>query len=90
MPVRDGIHQAFARRCPPVAPGHVGRGAALVQEHEARRLHVALPHPPAAAMPGHVGPILLRGPQALFLYDNLSRRSVSEMVESAFTMMPRA
>src|SRR4029078_2305917 len=66
-----------------------GRGC-LVDEDEALRIHVTLPHPPAAAVPGHVGPILLAGSQSLFLCDSPRRWSMSAMVESAFTTMPRA
>src|SRR4051812_12413983 len=46
--------------------GHrCGRGG-LVGEDEALPTHVALPPPPAAPVPGHVGPILLGRSQALF------------------------
>src|SRR4051795_6989787 len=70
--------------------GHrCGRGG-LVDEDEALTIHVALPPPPAAPVPGHVGPILLGRSQALFLCDRSSRCSMSAMVESAFTMIPRA
>ena len=43
-----------------------GQHAALVQKHQAGRLHEALPHLPAAAVPGHIGPILLGGSQGFF------------------------
>src|SRR3954463_11496289 len=51
---------------PAGAPDHVRGRAGLVQEHEAGRIHVALPDAPAAAVAGHVGPVLLGGSQALF------------------------
>ncbi|MCC2652467.1 MAG: hypothetical protein K0Q60_2630, partial [Microvirga sp.] len=42
-------HPLFARRFP-IAMRHVDGGADLVQEHEAARIHAALPHPKAAAL----------------------------------------
>ena len=66
MPVRDGVDQALALWSPPVAPRHVGGDPALVQENEAGRLHEPLPHLPAAAVPRHVGPILLSSSQGFF------------------------
>src|SRR5215212_9114647 len=61
-----GIDQALAPGAPAVEAGHrCGRGG-LVDEDEALPIHVALPHPPAAPVPGHVGPILLGRSQALF------------------------
>src|SRR3954469_23044895 len=65
---------------PAGAPDHVRGRAGLVQEHEAVRIHVALPHPPALAMAGDVGPVLLAGSQALVLCDKPSRWSMSAMV----------
>src|SRR5215213_597205 len=86
---RHRIDQALAPGVPAVEAGH-GRGRArLVDEDEAVRIHVALPHPPASAVAGHIGPVLLAGSQALFLCDRSSRCSMSAMVDSAFTTMPR-
>src|SRR6185295_19163002 len=86
---RCRIDQALAPWTPAGAAGHrCGRGG-LDDEDEALSIHVALPHPPAAAVAGHVGPILLGRSQALFLCDSPSRWSMSAMVESAFTTMPR-
>src|SRR3712207_1289379 len=82
--------QALALWTPAGAPDHVGGRAGLVQEHEAVRIHVALPDAPAAAVPGDIGPVVLAGSHALFLCDSPSRWSMSAMVESAFTMMSRA
>src|SRR4051794_26930332 len=90
VPLRSCIDQTLALETPAGAPDHVRGRAGLVQEHEAVRIHVALPHPPAVAMAGDVGPVLLAGSQALFLCDKPSRWSMSAMVESAFTTMPRA
>src|SRR3954451_21038762 len=90
MTRRHRIDQALASWTPAGEAGHrCGRGG-LVDEDEALTIHVALPHPPAAAVPGHVGPILLAGSQALFLCDRPSRWSMSAMVDSAFTTIPRA
>src|SRR3954465_6495872 len=90
MTRRHRINQALAPGAPAVEAGHrCGRGC-LVDEDEALTIHVALPHPRAAAVPGHVGPILLAGSQALFLCDRPSRWSMSAMVDSAFTTIPRA
>src|SRR5215210_2870229 len=87
---RRCIDQALAPWAPAVEAGHrCGRGG-LVDEDEALTIHVALPRPPAAPVPGHVGPILLGRSQALFLCDRSSRCSMSAMVDSAFTAIPRA
>src|SRR3954453_1072726 len=90
VPKRRCIDQALAPWAPAVEAGHrCGRGG-LVDEDEALTIHVMLPHPPAAPVPGHVGPILLGRSQALFLCDRSSRCSMSAMVDSAFTAIPRA
>src|SRR3954451_19182441 len=89
MTRRHRIDQALASWTPAGEAGHrCGRGG-LVDKDEALTIHVALPHPPAAAVPGHVGPILLGRSQALFLCDRSSRCSMAAMVDSAFTTMPR-
>src|SRR3954470_9413719 len=86
---RRCIDQALAPGAPAVEAGHrCGRGG-LVDEDEALTIHVALPHPPAGPVAGHVGPILLGRSQALFLCDRSSRCSMSAMVDSAFTTIPR-
>src|SRR3954452_9777171 len=87
---RRCIDQALAPGAPAVEAGHRCGCGGLVDEDEALRIHVALPHPPAAPVPGHVGPILLGRSQALFLCDKPSRWSMSAMVDSAVTTMPRA
>src|SRR3954469_3800156 len=89
MTRRHRIDQALASWTPAGEAGHrCGRGG-LVDDDEALTIHVALPHPPAAAVPGHVGPILLGRSQALFLCDRSSRCSMSAMVDSALTTIPR-
>src|SRR3954470_20664989 len=90
MTRRHRIDQALASWTPAGEAGHRCGGGGLVDEDEALAIHVTLPHPPAAAVPGHVGPILLGRSQALFLCDKPSRWSMSAMVDSAFTTMPRA
>src|SRR5215203_3908273 len=86
--------KVVVRQCPcgaPAgAPDHVRGCAGLVQEYEAVRIHVALPDAPAPAVAGHIRPVLLGGSQALFLCDRPRRCSMSAMVDSAFTTMPRA
>ena len=84
------IDQALAPGTPAIAPGHVGGGARLVQEHEALRIHVALPHAPASPVARHVRPVLLGGPQRLFLCDRPSRRNVLQMVEMWPPSIPRS
>src|SRR3954462_620246 len=83
------IDQALAPGAPAGEAGHRCGGGGLVDEDEALRIHVALPHPPATPVPGHVGPILLGRSQALFLCDRSNRCSRSAMVDSALTTIPR-
>src|SRR3954452_9846116 len=90
MTRRHRFAQALASWTPAGEAGHRCGCGGLVDEDEALRIHVTLPHPPAAAVPGHVGPILLGRSQALFLCDKPSRWSMSAMVDSAVTTMPRA
>src|SRR3954469_3410111 len=90
MTRRRRIDQALAPGTPAREAGHRCGGSGLVNKDKALPTHVPLPPPPAAAVPGHVGPILLAGSQALFLCDRPSRCSMSAMVESAFTTIPRA
>jgi hypothetical protein len=54
--------QALVRQAPAVAPGQVGGGAGLVEEHEPRRVHERLPGAPPPTLAGDVGPVLLRRP----------------------------
>ena len=44
MAPRRRIDQALAPRPPAIGADHVGLGARFIQEHEAVRVHVALPH----------------------------------------------
>ena len=75
MAMRHGIDQALAPKAPAVAPRHVGGGAGLVEEHEARGVHVALPDTPAPALARDIGPVLLGRSQRLFLCRRPIRRS---------------
>jgi hypothetical protein len=90
MPPGGRIDQAPASRPPAVGANHVGRGARLVQEHEAVRVHVALPHAPAPPLASDIGPVLLGCPQRLFLCDKPSRRSLLQMVEICPASIPRS
>jgi hypothetical protein len=67
---------ASTTRCPrnalPVAAGHVGGGAGLVEKHKADRIQKALPHAPVSSLVHHIGPVLLGGSQALFCADPLA------------------
>src|SRR3954453_587237 len=58
-----GIDQALAPGAPAVEAGHRCGCGGLVDEDEALTIHGALPPPPAAPVPGHVGPILLGPPR---------------------------
>src|SRR5918912_1397193 len=87
--VRRRIDQAFASRAPAIQTRHRRCNGRLVQKHEGRRVHVALPDPPTATLPGDIRPVLLARSQRLFLCDRPSRYSISAIVESAFTSMPR-
>jgi hypothetical protein len=66
MAMGDRIDQALALGTPAIPADHVRGCAGLVDEDEAVRIHVALPHPPALAVSGDIGPVLLGGSQALF------------------------
>ena len=89
MSVWRGVDQALAAGTAPLAAHHVRRSPGLIQEHEAVRVHVALPDPPASAIVGDIGPVLLGRPQALFLRVSPLRRSQRKMVEGARTTTPR-
>ncbi len=76
VPVRRRIDDALSARRPAITAGHVGSGSGLVEEHEAARIHIALPAPPAAALLRYIGPILLGRSQRLFLRVSPMRRRV--------------
>ena len=46
----------------------IGLGPGLVQKDQSGRVKARLPPPPEAARSGNVGPVLLTGPECLFLY----------------------
>src|SRR3546814_3832360 len=84
------VDQALALGAPAIASSHIGGRAGLIQEHKRGRIHEALPDPPALTMIGNVGPILLGGPQRLFLWDRPSRLRVDQIVESEPGWIPRS
>ena len=49
-----------------IHPGHLGRGPALVDEHQSLRVEIGLPLEPGEAAPGYVGTRLLGGVRGLF------------------------
>jgi hypothetical protein len=65
MSVWRGVDQALAAGRAAIAAHHVRRSTGLVQEHEVGRVHVALPDPPASAILGDIGSVLLGRSQAL-------------------------
>ena len=90
MAVWSGVDKAIAFRTPAIAADHVGGHSRLVEKDKRGRVHVALPNPPLLAMAGNVRAVLLSGPQALFLCERPSRRSVNQIVVSEPGAMPRA
>jgi hypothetical protein len=89
MTVWSGINQALSPRPPTAAADHVAASTGLIQEHEADRIEMALPDPPALAAPGYVRSILLGRPQRLFWCDSPSRRRVDQIVVKEPASMPR-
>src|SRR5215213_3116677 len=73
-PVRYADPKASPTRSPPVAPGPVGRGPGLVDEHEPRRIKVELALEPGLAPLANIRPVLLGGMRRLFLRVILWRR----------------
>ena len=66
MPMRDGRQQAQAARAPAVAPGHVGAGPGLVEEHQALGIERRLAADEDAPRLGDVSALLLGGVQAFY------------------------
>ncbi len=62
----ESWRQACSARRPAVAPGHVGLGPGLVDEHQSRRIDALLMASPAPAMALYVGAILLACDERLF------------------------
>ncbi len=60
MSMRRGIDPSLSSRRAPLAAGHVGGHAGLVQEDKAACVHEALPHPKTAALLGYVRIIRLQ------------------------------
>ena len=65
VPMRHRSDQPLAASAAAVKTGHLGRQPGLVEKHEAGRIHVALPDPPAVSPIGNIGTVLLGRPQAL-------------------------
>lgn len=84
------VDQALALGTPAIASSHIGGRAGFIQEHKRGWVHEALPHPPALTMIGNVRPILLGGPQRLFLWDRPNRLRVDQIVESEPGWIPRS
>jgi hypothetical protein len=55
----------------------IGLGSRFVQKDQTRRIEAALPPPPCLACPDQIGPILLTGPECLFLYVSPIRASTT-------------
>ena len=66
MAVRHGRPAALSPGCPTVAPGHLGRGAGLVDEDEAFRLQLGLYLEPGQPPLPDVRPLLLGGVRRFF------------------------
>jgi hypothetical protein len=64
---RGGV-QALAAGRPPAQAGQIGFGARLIEEDEPRRVETPLAAPPRPPRFLEVGPVLLTGPERLFLY----------------------
>ena len=60
-------NQPLAARASAVEPGHLGRGAGLVDKHQIVRPPFGLLRPPLLARFGYVGAVLLGGALRLFL-----------------------
>src|SRR5215217_2848442 len=68
---------------PSVAPGHVGGGPGLVDEHQPRRVEIQLALEPRLAPPADVGAVLLGRVRRLVLREILCRR---QKRQSALTL----
>ena len=66
--------QALPTQGSPIAPGHVGGGPGLVDEHKARRVEVELAIEPGLAPLQDIGALLLGGVRRLFLRVMACRR----------------
>jgi hypothetical protein len=66
MPVRNGGSAALSFQGPAAQPGHLGRGAGLVDEDQVLRIKVGLGCEPGPAPGCNVGPLLLGGVRRFF------------------------
>jgi hypothetical protein len=76
--MRNLGYQPLAALAAPVATCHVGLSPGLVDEHQARRVNLALVALPLRPPPGHVRSILLAGVLAFFEADALVREEVPD------------
>src|SRR4051794_14950935 len=65
--MRHASPQPLTAPRPPVAPGHVGGGPSLIDEHQPLGIEIQLALEPGLASLADVGPILLGGMRRLFL-----------------------
>lgn len=66
MPVRNVADQSLATLPASPETDQVRAGGGLIDEHQPRRIKIALLANPAPSRAGHVGALLLCGPQAFF------------------------
>ena len=66
MPMGHSSPATLATFGPAAQPGHLGRGAGLVDEYETLRVEVRLRFEPGFAPSGDVGPFLLRRVRCFF------------------------
>ena len=66
MAIRPRGDQPLATWAAAVAPGHIGLGPRLINEHEAAGIKPALSTLPTGAPPRDIGPLLLGGRQTFF------------------------
>jgi hypothetical protein len=64
--VRDRAQAARTAQRPPAQPGHLGRGAGLVDEDETLRVKLCLSGAPSLSLRGDVRPVLLAGVRGFF------------------------
>jgi len=81
--VRDADPKASPTRSASVAPGHVGRGPGLIDEHQPLGIKVELALKPGLASLANIRPVLLGGMCRLFLRVILWRR---QKRQSALTL----
>jgi len=66
VPMRDRCPASLPTGCTPAQPGHLGRGAGLVNEHQVQGIEVRLRVEPGLPPGSDVGPLLLAGVRWFF------------------------